>query len=511
MALEVASVRRIASVGAQRRRGVLAGAAAVAAAVLAKASEQVARAANGDPVLQGVVNGPYDGTTGLDRVGGAITLPALTVTNDNGDGVDAFGAGLGSIGVFAQDPDGVAALSGSSTSGDGVDGFTTTGIGVFGSTDTGPVAVSGTALGGAGDGVQGFSAGGFGVFGSTTTGTAAVNGTTGGAGDGVAGTATGAGTGVRGTAASGIGVLGTTTTGPAAIRGTNTGALDGVVGSATSGDAVAGTATSGNGVHGTSATKDGVFGQSTDGQGVRGFSTNANGVLGQGRAGVIGFSSVGEAIYGVALAPAAFAGYFSGKVFVGGDLFVTGQFSRSAGASTAVSHPDGSYRQMFSVDAPDDLFEDVGAIRLVDGKAAVTLDPVFKDLIEEGYHVFLTPYGETNGLFVANRTSLGFEVYEANGGKHSVDVSYRVLGKRRGADVKRLQRVSVPDRGSVAAPTPPAPPTDRAVSQAPDVPARQSITRQPPVRQRPVRNPARAGQPRPAPVPPSNGRPSPSR
>jgi hypothetical protein len=62
--------------------------------------------------------------------------------------------------------------------------------------------------------------------------------------------------------------------------------------------------------------------------------------------------------------------------------------------------------------SPDCWFEDFGEAQLVDGEADVPLDPEFAALIVvEGYHVFVTPYGDSNGLFVAERGRSGFRVY----------------------------------------------------------------------------------------------------
>ena len=66
------------------------------------------------------------------------------------------------------------------------------------------------------------------------------------------------------------------------------------------------------------------------------------------------------------------------------------------------------------------------------------------------YHVFLTPYGDSNGLYVSNRSSSGFQVREQGGGKSSLKFSYRVVAKRANVTVRRFQKVKPPERPNLA-------------------------------------------------------------
>src|SRR5262245_50151830 len=50
-----------------------------------------------------------------------------------------------------------------------------------------------------------------------------------------------------------------------------------------------------------------------------------------------------------------------------------------------------------------------------------SFNPDFASLVEaDRYHVFITPYGESNGLFVSNRGESGFQVREQQGGMSNV-------------------------------------------------------------------------------------------
>ena len=99
----------------------------------------------------------------------------------------------------------------------------------------------------------------------------------------------------------------------------------------------------------------------------------------------------------------AYAGYFLGKVLVSGDFAVTG--SKSA----ALKRPDGTYRLVYCVEAPESWLEDFGEGTLSGGKASIALDPDFASLIDpKGYHVFLAEIDDHNALFVTDGGAAGF-------------------------------------------------------------------------------------------------------
>lgn len=52
--------------------------------------------------------------------------------------------------------------------------------------------------------------------------------------------------------------------------------------------------------------------------------------------------------------------------------------------------------------------------------------------------MFLTPEGDSRGLFVTNRANSGFEVGENQGGRSTVAFSYRIVAKPYGDNSPRL-------------------------------------------------------------------------
>jgi hypothetical protein len=195
----------------------------------------------------------------------------------------------------------------------------------------------------------------------------------------------------------------------------------------------------------------GVFGESTSSVGVGGDSASSNGV--QGRTTGTGF-----------------AGAFFGRTGVVGNLAVFGNLTVvSPGVkSMAMPHPDGSYRRLYTLESPECWFEDFGRGQVADGKGHVELDPGYAAVVElDDYHVFLTPEGDSNGLYVAGKGATGFDVREQQGGTSSLPFGYRVVARRRAIDGERLQRferVEVSQPAAAEAPPPtdlPEPPEPR--------------------------------------------------
>ena len=269
-------------------------------------------------------------------------------------------------------------------------------------------------------GLQGFTDidGAMGVYALTTgkegIGLRGVATPTDGSGIGVVGEGNGAGgTGVKGMSASGFPVIGVATSGPNANAG--------LLGVGTSGPGVQGQSYAGHGLVGTTAATDGVH-AALIGTVQRG--SNAIGVRGSVSAGAVGYAAI-----------------FDGDVIINGALRVFG-FPKNA----AVKHPgDGTYRLLYCEESPESWFADYGAGALVHGVGAVKLDSDFAALVHtDTYHVFLTPEGESNGLYVADRTPTGFTVREQQGGTSAVAFAWRVVAKRKDIVGERLAKVAAP-------------------------------------------------------------------
>jgi hypothetical protein len=263
--------------------------------------------------------------------------------------------------------------------------------------------------------------------------------------NGVGGTATAAarhGAGVRGQGAGSpgsqaVGVVGETNSfiSPA-VAGINSGGNLGVLG--TSG----GTGIRGVSFGSTSAGVEGVAGGS--GPGVWGFTASGHAVLGN--------STTGN------------GGVFSGKTGVtttgspnalvaNGNVHCTGTGKFIGGIIVAGRGADGGLRATYGMTSPDQMVEDFGRARLVNGHARVELDPAFATLLAGGaeYAVFPVPNGDCNGLYISGKSADGFEVRELRGGANSLDFDYRVVAKRAGTQAARFARVVEPEAVTIPA------------------------------------------------------------
>lgn len=89
--------------------------------------------------------------------------------------------------------------------------------------------------------------------------------------------------------------------------------------------------------------------------------------------------------------------------------------------------------------------EDTGTARLVDGEGAVRFDSAFASAIDanRGYQVFLTPDGDTRGLYFAAKYTGGFVVREVERGRSSLGFDYRIVAHPHHMSDARLPQVDI--------------------------------------------------------------------
>jgi len=152
------------------------------------------------------------------------------------------------------------------------------------------------------------------------------------------------------------------------------------------------------------------------------------------------YSGTGYGIYS-SVTGSGYAAYFNGNMTATGTK------------SAAVKMNSGEYRHLYCQESPENWFEDFGEGQLVNGKSLITLDPLFTQTVNTNitYHVFLTPGGDCNGLYVVNKTPTSFEVRELRAGNSSLTFSYRVVAKRKGYENLRLAKMVGPTPEEVQA------------------------------------------------------------
>jgi hypothetical protein len=393
----------------------------------------------------------------------------------------------------------VAGVWGDSYQQVGVEGTSNQSVGVYGQSTgyDGVVGISNVAVG-----VSGNSNSGTGMAGSSNTGAGMIGYTAGTVLNtsgviGIAGPRTSAFNGIAGLwgdAANHVGVLGTSNIYP------------GIQGQSLNNAGVEADSTSGNGLHAVSNNTSGIFGEtsSTSGGdaavyalshagaiGVFGFSPKF-GIEGEsaGNSGVgalssvfvngpaavwgdtssAGYAVVGTTDNGVAgqfinnspsqeamyvgnfyngnSTVATLTGETGGCTFFGnGDVLCDGKISSAVklkGSETSV--------KTYSVQSTENWYEDAGSATLVNGVVHVELESTFSQTVntEVAYQVFLTPGGDSEGLYVTNKTATGFDVHEQHGGHSNIPFDYRIMAKRAGHETERLEEVTAQEQKQAA-------------------------------------------------------------
>jgi hypothetical protein len=411
------------------------------------------------------------GATGVIRpvpaatyIKGVAAGPLLRVEND-ALSPSAIAAG----GVVTNSPHGAGLVGfgeGRGIAEDGVFGaaFGPAGIGVFGRSYFPEPAGGPTRPLNATTGVYGSSASGYGIFGATSVqhapqpeaiaGVVGVDASqNGGQNDGVLGTTTNGGYGVEGVAGSGalggvqgvsdslVGVSGVSTAYPGEE---SVGGGDGVLGVSDRGlegdgedygvlgfgtpDETLGPGSADTGVLGNGGT--GVEGDATTGgEGVVGFTTTG--------VGVDGYASSGYGMVAQSeLTPFA-AEDGSGNVVL--NIDANGNIHTAGKIEPLIATSRGSVVSAFTPRTTMDVLEDFGSASIANGSGVVRLDPAFSAAIETAvYQVFLTPNGESNGLYVLKKTPTEFIVRENHGGRASIAFDYRIVAKPVSGDGQRM-------------------------------------------------------------------------
>lgn len=295
--------------------------------------------------------------------------------------------------------------------------------------------------------------------------------------------------GVTGTSKNGIGVAGTSTSGRG-LSGVSTSGV-GIFGISANNDGILGQSTNDVGVEGNglivgvdgvgeegvegndegSASRDAIFanghganlfrGNNSASQDVFLVDNSGNTTIG-GTASISGDAVVagvnqGNVVEGVALSGAgdnilanshnSSAFMFRGNNAEGQDVFEVSDngnvnavsYTATLAMTTIQKTTLGRSVKTYAAQASQPSLEDFGEAQLTDGRAYVSLDPSFSSSIDRStYLVVVTAEGDTNGLYVTNRSQAGFEVRENRGGRSTVAFSYRILARPFGNTSARL-------------------------------------------------------------------------
>jgi hypothetical protein len=357
-----------------------------------------------------------NGTVSATSAGNAISGKA-TGTSGNDIGVLGSSASPGGSGVYGEN---------NATSGNAVGVYgtsaSTAGYGVYGAGAFGGVYGSDSSATGYNDGVYGLSPNGVGVYGTSPTGTG-VNGS-------------GGEYGISGQGATGV--YGSDTS----AAGTG----EGVYGESLSGEGVSGSSSVGIGVIGESAEGTGVYGISSAGIGVYADAGASNAVWAQNDDATGNYPTMVAENNTTAThnpvfqtsSPNTYSNTRHCTIDTSANLTCTGV------VSSVVQQVDGKQTEIYAMQSAENWLEDAGSGELANGSARIELDPAFAQTVNAGveYHVFLTPNGDSKGLYASRKTATSFEVHEQGGGASSIAFDYRIMAKRKGYENVRLEDVT---------------------------------------------------------------------
>lgn len=377
------------------------------------------------------------------------TTVAANAVNGISDGVGAsgvFGENLGAKGfgvygyVTAPGSTGVAGIGG--TSGDGVYGKGGTngvhGISKLG--QAGKFELTGTTNAHAALVASTVGTGSAGAF-SASNFSASV--------DALTASTNGSGAGVNGSSLGGDGVVGFANS-PSSSFTTGVGVRGKV-------NSIFGTAVEGDG--GSSGT--GVFGQGDTGVNAAGGGTGVFATAGSSGDGVQSQGYFGVRAFAAGLNSSS---YFAdcdtqGFVMIGqnggghvmsidcaGNAIFKGSVTQFGSPATVTHRVDGRAVVAYAPRVTRPTIEDVGEAQLQNGQAYVRLDSTFAQTIDArvGYLVFITPSGESRGLYTTQKSPTGFSVRENAGGRSTIAFDYRIVAKPYDSNAARLPAYAPP-------------------------------------------------------------------
>jgi hypothetical protein len=131
-----------------------------------------------------------------------------------------------------------------------------------------------------------------------------------------------------------------------------------------------------------------------------------------------------------------------GNLTISGKIFTAGQCAQGCSRTAG-----GRERRVVTYGAQHTVptVEDFGEGKVLEGKGYVRIDSAFANVIDSqaSYMVFITPEGDNRGLFVTGKTAQGFTVRESQGGRSTLDFSYRIVAKPYGDASPKLPAVEL--------------------------------------------------------------------
>jgi hypothetical protein len=107
--------------------------------------------------------------------------------------------------------------------------------------------------------------------------------------------------------------------------------------------------------------------------------------------------------------------------------------------STVVGDGKGGKVTLHAPESPEIYFTDYGEGKLVNGKAHIDIDPLFaRNVVINKKHplrVYIQLEGDSNGVYVTNKSAAGFDVVELAGGTSDVPFQWNIVCNRADEDL----------------------------------------------------------------------------
>jgi hypothetical protein len=132
-----------------------------------------------------------------------------------------------------------------------------------------------------------------------------------------------------------------------------------------------------------------------------------------------------------------------------GDINISGQYQKNfmcvVGCTSPTLTAPGRAVVGYAATVSQPTIEDFGEAQLADGLSYVRLGADFANVVDEraDYSVFITPEGNSRGLYVTEKTRVGFTVRENEGGRSTLAFSYRIVARPFDSHEPRLPMVAL--------------------------------------------------------------------
>ncbi len=129
-----------------------------------------------------------------------------------------------------------------------------------------------------------------------------------------------------------------------------------------------------------------------------------------------------------------------------GDLDLSGKVTANGASLSNASAAGGARYTAYGDRSAQPSIQDVGEAQLTGGFVSVPLDPKLAQLIDfsKPYMVFVTPEGDSNGLYVSRRSVSAFVVRENRHGTSTVGFQYRIVATPLDTPDRRLPAAAAP-------------------------------------------------------------------